>query len=263
MYNKLFTKILDSSIWLETNPTRIVWITMIAAMDEQGFVSMASIHNLARRANVSLAEAEDAIRVLESPDTIQPNQEHEGRRLERVEGGWMVLNSEKYRSMVTRAESLHRNRERVAKFRAKKKACNAPVMGCNDLVMQSEQIRANQKSLAAPKAPRARNEICDALARACGIDPFQMTARQAQSCAVAAAEIKRVSPEVGAAQFEARAGVYRLKYRDAALTPRALCDHWGELFGVVGVNGKPRRSQEDLDAEQARLESMMAKQKGI
>ena len=91
MYNKLFTKILDSSIWLETNPTRIVWITMIAAMDEQGFVSMASVQNLARRANVPEAEAAGAVKVLESPDSVQPDQENEGRRIERVEGGWMVL----------------------------------------------------------------------------------------------------------------------------------------------------------------------------
>jgi hypothetical protein len=37
MYNRLFTKILDSSIWLEADTTRIVWITMLASMDEDGF----------------------------------------------------------------------------------------------------------------------------------------------------------------------------------------------------------------------------------
>lgn len=155
MYNKLFTKILDSSVWLESNPTRIVWIMMIAAMDEHGFVSMASSHNVARRANVSLEEAEKAITVLESPDTIQPNQDSEGRRLERVEGGWMVLNSEKYRSMVTRAESLHKNRERVAKFRARKRGGNAPVMACNDLVMQSEHKQIRSESDPKPRSPAA------------------------------------------------------------------------------------------------------------
>ena len=34
MYNKLFTKILDSSIWLAPDPVRLVWITLLAAMDE-------------------------------------------------------------------------------------------------------------------------------------------------------------------------------------------------------------------------------------
>ena len=110
---------------------------MVAAMDEHGYVSMASVSNLARRANVSLSEAEEAVKTLESPDRIQPEQDHDGRRIERVEGGWMVLNSEKYRSMVTRAEALQKNRERVARFRAKK--CNAPVMPSNVSVMQSDQ----------------------------------------------------------------------------------------------------------------------------
>jgi hypothetical protein len=35
MYNKLFTKILDSSIWLENHATVRVWITLLASMDEQ------------------------------------------------------------------------------------------------------------------------------------------------------------------------------------------------------------------------------------
>ena len=130
---------------------------MIAAMDEQGFVTMACIANLAKRANVTMQEAEEAVVVLESPDTKQPDQENEGRRIERVHGGWMVLNSEKYRSMVTRAESLQKNRERVARFRAKKNG-NAPVMPCNVSVMQSEQSRADTKTRAAGAAPAADSE---------------------------------------------------------------------------------------------------------
>ena len=38
MYNKLFTKILDSSIWLAPDSARIVWLTFLAAMDEDGVV---------------------------------------------------------------------------------------------------------------------------------------------------------------------------------------------------------------------------------
>jgi hypothetical protein len=53
MYNKLFTKILDSSIWLEPQATRLVWITLLAAMDEDGFCPFASGLNLARRAKMT------------------------------------------------------------------------------------------------------------------------------------------------------------------------------------------------------------------
>lgn len=125
MYNKLFTKILDSSIWLEDDATRIVWLTMIAVMDEEGFCQFASIPNVAHRARVSLADAERAIACLESPDDHSSDPDHEGRRIERVPGGWMVLNAIKYRKMVTRAVIREQTRERVTRFRDKKRSGNA------------------------------------------------------------------------------------------------------------------------------------------
>lgn len=128
MYNKLFTKILDSSIWLESMPTRIVWLTFIAAMDEHGFCQFASIANVAHRARVSLPEAEEAIGCLEGADANSSDPDNEGRRLERVPGGWMVLNSEKHRHMVTRAIIQEQTRERVKRHREKvKRNSNAPV----------------------------------------------------------------------------------------------------------------------------------------
>lgn len=141
MYNKIFTKILDSSIWLETDSTRIVWLTLIAAMDETGFTQFASPANLAHRARVTLEAAEAAISLLEGPDHNSSDPEHEGRRIERVPGGWMVLNSAKYREMVTRAVGQEKTRERVARFRAKKKGVtpgNADVTPGNDSVTPSE-----------------------------------------------------------------------------------------------------------------------------
>lgn len=128
MYNKLFTKILDSSIWLESMPTRIVWLTFIAAMDEHGFCQFASVANVAHRARVSLPEADEAIKCLEGADPNSSDPDNEGRRLERVPGGWMVLNSEKHRHMVTRAIIQEQTRERVRRHRDKvKRNSNAPV----------------------------------------------------------------------------------------------------------------------------------------
>jgi hypothetical protein len=134
MYNKLYTKILDSSIWLEPNPTRIVWITFLAAMDEDGFAQFSSVRNLANRAMVTAEEAEAAVLTLESQDSESASKDHDGRRIERVDGGWMVLNAGLYRDIVTRTEKLRLNRERVARYRAKQRACNA---AGNAPVMQS------------------------------------------------------------------------------------------------------------------------------
>lgn len=128
MYNKLFTKILDSSIWLESAATRLVWLTMIAAMDEEGHVQFASIQNLAHRARVPLKDADAAVKCLESPDPNSSDPDNEGRRIERVPGGWMILNAPKYRDLVTRTIIREKTRLRVAKFRAGKggNACVTP-----------------------------------------------------------------------------------------------------------------------------------------
>ena len=144
MYNKLFTKILDSSIWLEPDATRLVWLTIIAAMDEDGFAQFASVGNLAHRARVSPDGAARAVLTLESPDPDSSDRDHEGRRMERVDGGWMVLNSNKYRDLVTRAVARQRTRERVQRHRDKVKnnptvtVSNATSRLANGDVTQSE-----------------------------------------------------------------------------------------------------------------------------
>ena len=92
----LWAKILDSSIWMESKETRLVWITMLAMKDSEGVV-MASPKALAWRARVSDGECEEALRVLSGPDRDRPGQEHEGRRIEVVEGGWRIINADKYR----------------------------------------------------------------------------------------------------------------------------------------------------------------------
>ena len=134
MYNKLFAKILDSSIWLETDGTRIVWVTLLAAMDEDGFAAFASVPNVAHRARVSLKVATAALTTLESADPHSSDPDHGGKRIERVPGGWVVLNAPKYRAMASRQDQRVATRERVARYRSKNPTNprgNAPVTGCN------------------------------------------------------------------------------------------------------------------------------------
>lgn len=141
MYNKLFTKILDSSIWLENQPTRIVWITFIACMDQDGVVALSSVGNVANRARVSLEEAEAAIHCLESPDIYNPDQEQEGRRIERIPGvGWVVLNAQKYRDIIKAETARMQTRERTKAWRERHKNGDgdADVTVCDENVTPSE-----------------------------------------------------------------------------------------------------------------------------
>lgn len=138
MYNKLFTKILDSSIWLQPTSTRIVWVTFLAAMDEHGFCQFAAVGNVAQRAMVPLKAAQSAIECLEAPDPESSDKSNEGRRIERVPGGWIVLNAEKYQALATRAHVQEQTRDRVKRHRDAKRGCNASVTACNDLVTPSD-----------------------------------------------------------------------------------------------------------------------------
>ena len=140
MYNKIFTKILDSSIWLEPDATRLVWLTLIAGMDEDGFCQFASVANLAHRARVSLKAATAAVATLEGPDVNSSDPDFDGRRIERAAGGWIVLNAAKYRELVTRVVQRERTRERVRKHRATKSndtetGSNASVTPANDTLL--------------------------------------------------------------------------------------------------------------------------------
>lgn len=119
MYVKLFSSILDSSIWSENYPTRLVWITMLAMADAEGVVK-ASVSGVARRAAVTREEAEAAVAILCAPDKDRPDQAHEGRRLEVVDGGWSVLNYSKYREI--RTQQQFRDAARQRKHREKSRA---------------------------------------------------------------------------------------------------------------------------------------------
>jgi hypothetical protein len=122
MYTKLFAKILDSSIWLEPMATRIVWITLLAAMNEDGYAHFSAIENLANRARVTKEEAEKAIECFTQPDPNSANPDNGGRRVERVPGGFLVLNAETHRRTMNREIQRQQTRERVRKYKEKKKS---------------------------------------------------------------------------------------------------------------------------------------------
>lgn len=118
MYVKLFGTILGSSVWSENATTRIVWITMLAMADAEGIVR-ASQSGLARFANVTQAQCDAALSVFLAPDKESRTEEHEGRRIEKVDGGWLLLNYKKYREIRTKEQLA--NAERQAAFKRKKR----------------------------------------------------------------------------------------------------------------------------------------------
>ena len=121
-YTKLFGTIVGSTLWRqEGKETKIVWITMLAMANRDGIVE-CSVPGLADFAKVSMEEVEDALQRLQSPDTYSRTPDHEGRRIETVEGGWKILNYAKYREKMSLEDRRLYFARKQAEYREKKAA---------------------------------------------------------------------------------------------------------------------------------------------
>lgn len=118
-YTKLFNSILDSTIWGESDGTRLVWVTLLAMSDKNGEVQ-SSVPGLAHRARVSLEDAEAALECLQSPDAYSRTPEHSGRRIAPIDGGWVLLNHAKYRRLLSTEERREYKAQKQKEYRSKK-----------------------------------------------------------------------------------------------------------------------------------------------
>ena len=109
-FTKLFSSIMESTIWIEPYPTRIVWVAMLAMADRKGRVC-ASVPGLAKRAGVTRDECEAALVTFLSPDPDSRTKALEGRRIEPIDGGWCLVNYVKYREMRDNEERREYQRE--------------------------------------------------------------------------------------------------------------------------------------------------------
>lgn len=120
-YTPLFEQIVDSSVWEESDLVVKVWITLLAKKRKNGIV-YGSAFNIARWAKKSEGEVLEALKVLSEPDTkrLEP-QPFDGRRIEKVDGGWLLLNAKTYQKMMTEENKRFSNAEAQARWRERKK----------------------------------------------------------------------------------------------------------------------------------------------
>lgn len=161
-YTKLFSSIVTSTIWTEDPKICKIWVTMLAIADRHGEVH-ASIPGLAQIAGMELADTETAINKFLSPDKYSRTPDDEGRRIEKIEGGWLLLNHAKYRAMASKDEEKSASAKRQAAFRERQKRnakvthSNAPVTPDNGAVTESRDI-AEAKADTKAKAETEKRE---------------------------------------------------------------------------------------------------------
>ena len=115
-YAKLWSSIIHSTIWCESDHVRVLWITLLALADAEGYVG-ASIPGLASAAKIPLKSCESGLKKLEAPDQYSRTKDHEGRRIESVDGGWLILNYSKHRNEHDSVERKRQGRIRAKNFR--------------------------------------------------------------------------------------------------------------------------------------------------
>ena len=120
----LWSPIVDSSLWEENGDVVKVFMTMLATKDSR-HVCELDAYRIANRCHfrtpngaVDELRVLDILKLLASPDRRrQAKQDHEGRRIKAVEGGWLIINGEKYKRMVQAEMTKQRNRRSQANYR--------------------------------------------------------------------------------------------------------------------------------------------------
>lgn len=136
---KLDTGILDSTLWIERNCREVFITALLMAQPQEfqssqkqlqinsldytgytappgwyGFVAAASL-GIINRAGVDREEGLAALVKLGEPEPESRSKDHEGRRMIRVDGGFLILNYMKYR------DKDHTAADRAKAYRERKK----------------------------------------------------------------------------------------------------------------------------------------------
>ena len=114
MFVKLDCSIVFKSIWAEDSDTCKVWFTMLAMADSDGMLS-AAVTGIASVSKVSLESTQKAIDKFLAPDKLSTNPDNEGRRVERIQEGYRILNYEVYRQKDHTAAARQRKHRELSR----------------------------------------------------------------------------------------------------------------------------------------------------
>lgn len=134
---------------------------MLAMADQFGVVE-ASVPGLSDMARVTVAECREALDELQQPDPDSRSSEQEGRRIEKVEGGWRLINHGKYREKMSRDERREYQRLYQRSYRKQNVNSDSDKLTKFDIQKQKQKqnrtetpVRTEVPSPAAPPTPDA------------------------------------------------------------------------------------------------------------
>lgn len=147
-WTKLDHNIIHSTVWKTPPHIKHTWTTMLILADKNGYVG-ASIPGLADQTGFSLEQTEEALEFFQRPDKYSRTKDNEGRRITEMDGGWKILNFEKYRGPDK--EERRREQNRLAKQRQRERECQQKTLTVSNVsnVSHNKNKNKNKKDLSA------------------------------------------------------------------------------------------------------------------
>jgi len=116
----IFNNLLDSSVWEEPYHVRLLWLTLLVLKGRDQVVWGYNAYKLAKRANVTVKEAQEALEILSKPDKRYRDQAFDGRRIEQVAAdSWRILNGAEYQTQMAVLLRRHYKAEKQKQYRAR------------------------------------------------------------------------------------------------------------------------------------------------
>jgi hypothetical protein len=156
-WTPVMDSIVDSSLWMEPYFVRVLFVSMLA-MKDRDMVVRRSAFAISRRANMTEQEVLDGIKILSEPDEKRAEpQPFEGRRIQKVEDGYLILNGAYYRRLISKEKRRADKTAWQAKDRAAEKNVGLPLVGEEAHVRYGtpDPVVAELEERRAPGAPTA------------------------------------------------------------------------------------------------------------
>lgn len=146
-FTKLDDGLVFSSLMDEDDSVFKIWVIILSLTKQDGIcrISPTFLHKITGK---DYDEIERCLKVLESPDENSRTKEHEGRRIERIDGGFFVLNYHLYRAVDYNEHEAARKRE--SRKNSKKTAV------CPDVSGKRPDCSASASSSASSSVPEKR-----------------------------------------------------------------------------------------------------------
>ena len=123
-----------------------VWIAMLAACKASGIADVSSVF-LSSVCHLSLETIDKALSILSSPDSRSRSDTEEGRRITKVDGGYFIVNYEKYRAFTVTGDPNSPGAIRTRRWREKRHASDRVTShGCRDVTSASASTSTSSSS---------------------------------------------------------------------------------------------------------------------